>query len=1001
MGWTRCRDFCIYVGASIWLLLSASLLPAQKSLFHRFSIEEGLPSSHVYCVEIDSSGYIWAGTESGVVRYDGYKFDLYNQSNGLPQNEVFNILDDGNGKVWLRSLNFLSYVNNKQVVQSKGMPPGGDRRVRSLGVINDTLFVTFVTYANDLLWFHHEGQWGYRFLPVHSEKCDLLAGHILNFKNKLWGLHRTGLFTLSGPFQLHKPEDGSRDFYNYLFTSKNLGLIFSGPDKLHSFDGDRFQNLYPLSENGDTLSRFLEGFADSRGGIWLAHSVLGVYRYSADDLLSGRYPRENYLRGEEVNWIAEDREGNMWFSTSRGGLIMKPVSSFLIEYMDEEDGLGGRSVEDLLVVSEEEVLLAHENFRITRMRGDSVTSVVPIGEVCRTCRIRGLSLLWDGRILSSSDVGYHVSEGEDRFEVWHLSATKFSGVVDSTLWLGDASGVYVLSPEDFESYKEGDMIGDKVFSKRAYNFLYDKEGGKVWIGTNQGLWTVDWETREEQMHPDPRLGASILDIQKDKEGRIWVATDGRGVFILEGDKVTHLNDKNGLGSNICRRIFHDGVGGIWLATQKGINYLRADSWVSDGRVWTVDSRDGLPSNEVQAFAKMGDHLLVGTSRGLVKMPLDYFERLRLPPLSVEMESVRIMGRDTLLQEMYELPHWQNELNLSFSALSLLSRGDLNFRYRMQGLGRGDWMLTQDRELQYRSLPPGAYQFEVQVRGRDAQWSESARLSILIYPPFSQTFWFWLLFIGGGAVLVGIVVAWRLHQVRQRAQRRIEFQQQITELKLQALRSQMNPHFIFNCLGAIQHFITTSDDRAAHKYLTTFSRLIRKVLENSRVSYINLQDEIETLNLYLKLEHLRFRDRFEYKIDMDSNLNPRNLKVPPMLVQPFIENAVRHGLRHKKGQGNLRVNFTRKDNYVMCTVEDDGIGREASALMRQPTEQSLPSRGVSISEERLASLSQLIQQTAEIVIEDLKSDQGEALGTKVSIFLPIQLTEPSHAEIHHN
>jgi len=215
-------------------------------------------------------------------------------------------------------------------------------------------------------------------------------------------------------------------------------------------------------------------------------------------------------------------------------------------------------------------------------------------------------------------------------------------------------------------------------------------------------------------------------------------------------------------------------------------------------------------------------------------------------------------------------------------------------------------------------------------------------------------------------------------------RQAEFQKQATELEMQALRSQMNPHFIFNCLSSINSFILKSKTDEASKYLTKFSRLIRMVLNNSKQSFISLEDELETLRLYLDMEKLRFKNSFDYAFNLSKNIEAENVFVPPLLLQPFAENAIWHGLMHKQGKGFLGFDFCIEDKYLTCVITDNGIGREQAEILKSKSSEKQKSMGLKITTERLSLLNNNSEKQAFLTIEDMRDENGNVSGTAVHL-----------------
>ena len=219
--------------------------------------------------------------------------------------------------------------------------------------------------------------------------------------------------------------------------------------------------------------------------------------------------------------------------------------------------------------------------------------------------------------------------------------------------------------------------------------------------------------------------------------------------------------------------------------------------------------------------------------------------------------------------------------------------------------------------------------------------------------------------------------------------KIRLEQQATANELKALRAQMNPHFIFNALNSIKSFTLNHDTEGANFYLTKFSKLIRRVLDNSRSEKITLKSELETLVLYLDMEKLRVGDRFDYNIKIDPEIETDFVEIPPMLIQPYVENAIWHGLVQKEGHGNIWINIQPKsDTHLIISILDDGIGREKAAELKSKTGTIHKSFGLAITAERLDIIKQLYNIEAKISFEDLKNADGSAAGTKVSLQIPI-------------
>jgi LytS/YehU family sensor histidine kinase len=225
--------------------------------------------------------------------------------------------------------------------------------------------------------------------------------------------------------------------------------------------------------------------------------------------------------------------------------------------------------------------------------------------------------------------------------------------------------------------------------------------------------------------------------------------------------------------------------------------------------------------------------------------------------------------------------------------------------------------------------------------------------------------------------------------------KLENEKQLTELEMQALRAQMNPHFIFNCLSSINRFILKNETESASDYLTKFSRLIRMVLNNSKQELIALEDELEMLRLYLDLEKLRFRNSFDYKINCINEIDADNIFIPPLILQPFAENAIWHGLMHKQGHGHLEIKLSVDKKILTCVISDNGIGRSKAAMLQSTSTEHKKSMGQQITKERLTLFNQGANEGNFLNFEDIKDDEGNEAGTRVILRLRYKnMTEAS-------
>ena len=334
-----------------------------------------------------------------------------------------------------------------------------------------------------------------------------------------------------------------------------------------------------------------------------------------------------------------------------------------------------------------------------------------------------------------------------------------------------------------------------------------------------------------------------------------------------------------------------------------------------------------------------------------------------------------------------LNHLQDILTLEFSSLDFTKPEQNKYRYKLESEDK-DWIEAGTRRTAtYLHLPPGNYTFTVQGSNSQGVWSDHlAQLHITVLPPWWGTWWAYGVYL--------IIIAGFIFLIARTQHRRLLTKErglnQLRELEMQALRAQMNPHFIFNCLSSINRFVLMNETEAASDYLTKFSRLIRTVLNNSKKALITLADELEMLRLYLDMEKLRFKDGFTYSIYIDDAVDPQSIYIPPLLFQPFAENAVWHGLMHKKEPGRLSIRLTVEKDMMLFEIEDDGVGRKAAGAVKSKSAEKNKSLGLQITKDRLALINGHSAEENFLSIEDLCDEKGAA-GTRVSLRVRIRET----------
>jgi len=481
---------------------------------------------------------------------------------------------------------------------------------------------------------------------------------------------------------------------------------------------------------------------------------------------------------------------------------------------------------------------------------------------------------------------------------------------------------------------------------------------------------------------------SVESLLEDSEGKIWVALYTGGALCYPDGNISSGSPVSYLGNKTISSITEDNSGNIWFTTtEDGIFSLPARPNINYTAPEVYSKTN---SNEVEEMHEpiiSQRELEVSNGTDFMVLTTDTSGYDTVPP-TVFVSGLKIMDKDTTLLTHYDLAYDENFIKVYYVGFAYHNPEILQYRYKMEGIDR-DWVYTNSTFAPYTTLPPGKYKFIVSAMNKHGFWSKSpASITFVIHPPFWITWWFITLLVVFALGIIGWVFYTRLRQIRKKEHNKAAINKKIANVELQALRSQMNPHFIFNTMSSIQHYITNNDTEAALKYLSKFAKLMRSIMENSRRPVILVRDELAALELYLELETLRFKDKFDHAIEVDASIDVHNDEIPAMLIQPYVENAILHGIMHKETKGNLKITLKKQLDIITCVIEDDGIGRKKSIEINSADNQARKSLGMSITKERLEIINSLSNSKLGVNIIDLEDDEGAATGTKVEIFIPV-------------
>lgn len=983
--------FCL-----VLILLPIKLLVAQTPTFRTYNIEQGLPSSEVYQIVQDSRKYIWIASNIGVSMFDGHTFRNFEMQDGLPENTTFEIIEDHEGRVWFVSFPLqLSYYENDSIypyrynnllkqLAGRGVVPlkGSVMISKEGGVLFGLLDIGLfnISPSGEITRAFAEDQNLRNPIEVIEFEGKLLTSMNYDLKMRINIRLRTRAINLIYEFE-RSTQYAHGEFYSYQAPDKD---VYCAQNEI----------LMRFQVNGEitrivTSGRIIWLSGDDDGNLWVGCEKRGVYRYSGGDLT--KRPDTHYLDGYSISSVLIDSEGGTWFSTLEEGIFYLPSDCF--ESYDMKHGMSNERVNCVVIYQGRVVAGTNDNCINVLQNHEIKTFHLPTaaGSIYALANYRD-SLLW----IASKTYLYSYNPqrkkklvpfinnhsfikkvyGESRN---HFSVKEMLPIASNEVYLGEGRSLSFLKDD---SIVYNSFLDDKI-ELRIDALAYEGEDSYL-IGAFNGLWRRKKGVFYYLGTENPLFTNRITEIVISTDGKYQVfGTKGAGVIIQEGNKYYTINKSVGLSGNSVTSMLFVGHT-LWIATNNGLNALDMRS-VSrkDPQIMVIRAQDGLFSDEINQIAGDSSHIYIASNKGLTVFTPHKFRKPVDPP-PVYITRVNIMSERVKLQSGYDLNYDQNFITIGYNGISFRNGNDLEYRYRLKGL-TDQWISTSNSQVDFAFLPPGDYEFQVYaLAGVGFENPKPVSVRFVIHPPLWRTWWFMPISL---LLLIGLFILWnrrRMLKIRDRH----ELESSIDFYRQQSLTRQMDPHFVFNSLNSIQSYIMKNDRIEASSYLSKFSKLMRLILSNSQTSIIRLQDEITALNLYLELESLRFQHKFEFEILVSPDLDANLAYIPAFLVQPFVENSIWHGIMYLEGQGRITVRFNRKGDQIECIIDDNGIGRERSAAIKNESGRDRASLGIQLVESRLKLLSKVYNIEMKVVFVDLYDEKGVSGGTQVIINLPL-------------
>ena len=1020
--------------------------------FQHLTVVQGLSNNLVHAITQGGHAFIWIGTEDGLNRFDGINTEVFRNKpgdiNSLPSNEILCLFTDSRGKVWIGTSNGFACYDEFADSFHSFFRNRSDKNANVVSSINEDAHGTlWIGTRVGLCSLDLKNNHFHRF--IQGDRSNAISSNrvrdIKFARNGLmWITTNNGLdcvdpFNLRSTSFLHDKErwtrSGEGPVKMTIDREGNIWTFSEITNRLHYFNIKESHCThfasYEEAHSNLPMSYLTSLLIDRNERLWIGNNSQGLclfvpskgafHDYKADPL------DPMTMSSNTVNAIYQDRSGMIWLGTNSGAERFNPDESKFIPNKlpsNPERSLPASATAVTEDSSHRLWIGSKGIFVLNRETGVYTDYYCPKENDPHSLSASSvLSLCCDkeGRMWAGTVEGLNVFDAvRKNFHVFYeesndrsIAGNFITCIVcdkDGNLLVGTRGGlsIYDHKTERFINFKN--VVGHALLNDQI-NVVFEDNPEVIWLGMrNYGLISYNRKTGKvenfSKVDNDTTSLASnyVASIVRDHKGILWLGTtSGLCRFNETIRNFTTLSEKDGLPNVHVAQLMVDDKDRIWMGTNRGISMLNE----ARTQFTNYDSSDGLQGWE------FGDHFAYRTHDGYFcycdKKGFTMFhpDSLKKNPFIPPVVLKRIMIFDQPLAtespysqlQRLRLSYKQNFFSFEFAALNYDHPEKNRYACQLIGFDKKMVQLGTNRTISYTNVPPGNYTLKVVASNNDGIWNEAGfELVLTVTPPFWVTWWFRTLVVTLFVVAVAVFFRLRESRIKKEQLAQTAVNKQIAEIKMTALRAQMNPHFIFNSLNAIQHFVTVRDKEEALNYLSKFSKLIRKILENSRENTVSLSNELQLLELYIQLEQLRFDHKFDYHFDVDQKIDLENTQIPPLLIQPYVENAILHGLLNKDGKGDLWLSVQRNNGMLVCGIEDNGIGRTKAREIEQAKISKHRSLGIKVTDERIATLSTLLDYKIDVTIEDLceqkqtSADEDQPLGTRVTITIPVKEDE---------
>tara|TARA_B100000809_G_scaffold31540_1_gene27459 strand:+ start:7958 stop:10819 length:2862 start_codon:yes stop_codon:yes gene_type:complete len=949
---TRFKQALLTITAVACSILSQAQNPSNFKLG-----EEELSGIDIYNILQDKDQNYWLATDNGLIKYDGYTFKKIPSVNAL-STSVFDLKLDYDNDLFCKNLSgqIFKVVNDSSKVYFQ-IPDSliaseicyAFDNLNKLTIASNSIFS--VNKNKEISFILQKKRTGNRFYQLLQLKDSSLITHNVGRKqfikikantHQLTSIKTSGFdYTIQAIYFNNK----------LLYFDKSTGKFLKRNDNYFEIDPN-----FSITENKPELIRI---HSDSNN-LWVAQLSGGIKVFNKE--LSPLFNGNTFFKNNIISSFFKDNEGNILLGTFGQGLIVIPN----INMTDIKTPDANAKITRITSTPNSTMFFGTQDGKIFKKDKNLSPEILKKSGNKHVELLHYINQTNELLIFDKTPILFNLNTGK--------KSKVLSGAVKDVEQISKES--YIVASNDGVHYLKLNKTSSATtkylyqFTERTNCVNFNPTSQKIYAGNSQGLKIgTEKEAHFFKLKGLPVICRDILYFNQ----RIYITTKKNGVLIFKDDQlIDNWTTDNYLISNSLTHI-KSYENKILLATNLGIQILNEKG----KHLATIDKSQGLYANRIIDFEIQNNMLWLVHQKGLQMIDINSLSQFNHNP-TIKLNNV-IVNDSIFPKDNSSFSYSQNKFQFFVSSNSIKYKAEIKYHHQLVGIDNG-WQTNNysENKIEYKSLPPGDYTFKLKAKCRDSE-SKTIDFKFTITPPFWNTWLFYLVCIFTLITLSYLIFKREIKKQRKK----LQLKNELNTSKLIAIQSQMNPHFIFNAINSIQDLILKGDIDNSYNYIIKFAKLVRQTLNFSDKEFIDIEDEIELLKIYLELEKLRFKDDFEYSI----TCSVEDIKVPPMLVQPFVENAIKHGLLHKEGLKKLSIHFS-ENGILQCSVIDNGIGRKKAQDIKARQQKNHHSFSVNATKSRFKIMKSHYKQDLGLSFEDLEYN-GRASGTKVIISMPFK------------